>query len=114
MFYLRRVICYELLVSEIDTQYQTTDQQVVDSFLIPTLSEAKRYCRVSAYFSLKGIQLLAAGLEQLACNDGRYQLLLSSHISETDFDEIKQGYEWRNRLRENCNVRMPMILIKSI
>lgn len=85
---------------KIDTQYQTTDQQVVDSFLIPTLSEAKRYCRVSAYFSLKGIQLLAAGLEQLACNDGRYQLLLSSHISETDFDEIKQGYEWRNRLRE--------------
>lgn len=51
---------------KIDTQYQTTDQQVVDSFLIPTLSEAKRYCRVSAYFSLKGIQLLAAGLEQLA------------------------------------------------
>ena len=85
---------------KIDTQYQTTDQQVVDSFLIPTLSEAKRYCRVSAYFSLQGIQLLAAGLEQLACNDGRYQLLLSSHISETDFDEIKQGYEWRNRLRE--------------
>lgn len=90
---------------KIDTQYQTTDQQVVDSFLIPVLSEAKRYCRVSAYFSLKGIQLLAAGLGQLAHNDGRYQLLLSSHISESDFDEIKQGYEWRDRLRKRLSYR---------
>ena len=77
--------------------YYTKD--LVRNFYQPLLSEATLYRRVSGYFSTKGLDLYADGLEELAKNGGKVQFIISKEISQEDYIKIKQGYDLLNELK---------------
>lgn len=81
--------------------YSTDSDDIANSFYVPVLSEANSYKRVSGYFSSAALALFANGIEELYHNNGRYQLLISNQISESDFELIKKGYKDRKHFEKN-------------
>lgn len=71
---------------------------LVQDFYEPILSEASVYRRVSAYFSNEGIELCSNGLDKLFRSGGTAQFIISTDISEDDFNRIQAGYEVKKSL----------------
>jgi len=67
----------------------------VETFYNNILKESILYERVSGYFSKNGILQYANGIDRLAKNGGISKFIISTDISENDFDEIKLGYDLR-------------------
>jgi len=67
-------------------------------FYRPLLSEANSYKRVSAYFSSQGLELYSQGLEELFKNGGYAKFIISTNISENDFEKIQNGYKLREKI----------------
>ncbi|USQ68503.1 SNF2-related protein [Companilactobacillus allii] len=80
--------------------YTTSLDNLAEELYVPLLSGAKYYQRVSAYFSIKALSLYSIGLDRLAANGGQVQFILSKDISESDFDEMKKGYKYRDVLNK--------------
>lgn len=77
--------------------YSTNWDDIANDFYIPVLSESISYKRVSGYFSSAALSLFSKGIEELAQKGGKYQLLISSEISEEDYNLIKKGYFMREQ-----------------
>lgn len=77
--------------------YSTDSDDLANDFYVPVLSEAISYKRVSGYFSSAALALFSNGIEKLVHNQGTYKLLISSQITESDFELIKSGYQNRDR-----------------
>ena len=80
--------------------YNTADTDIPRQVIAPLLRQAVKYDRTSAYFSAAALAFYADGLEDFDQNNGKYRLLISSEISEEDFNEIKKGYDVRKGLYE--------------
>ncbi len=59
--------------------YDATGAELARDVLIPALSVAKRYDRVSAYFNLSSFISIGEGLDKLRVNGGRMRLLMGAH-----------------------------------
>lgn len=88
----------EKLKTEITPMYQS--KSLAKIFYEPVLSEAKVYKRVSAYFSSAGLSLYSQGLDKFFDNDGYVQFIISTDISESDFQKIKEGYDVRKSIQK--------------
>ncbi|MEE3738952.1 SNF2-related protein, partial [Streptococcus uberis] len=86
----------EKLKESMQPQYQ--GKNIVNDFYNPCLSESDLYQRVSAYFSSKGLELYSKGLDKLIVNNGYAHFIISTDISEQDFNLIKQGYSIKESL----------------
>lgn len=94
--------------------YTTPIDDVGEDFYTPALQNSIRYDRISGYFSAKALLYFTKGIEGLLHNGGKYRLIISNEISESDYNAIRQGYELRNSLEissdflelENQNDRM--------
>ncbi|MCS8595933.1 MULTISPECIES: SNF2-related protein [Leuconostoc] len=73
--------------------YTTPIDNVGRDFYTPALINSVRYDRISGYFSARSLLYFSKGIEGLIRNNGKYRLIISSEISETDYELIKQGYE---------------------
>jgi len=89
------------------TSYATLEDNPVEDFYIPALSEAVRYDRISGYFSAKALFFASRGLRQFIENDGRMRLLLSCELSEVDVKAIEDGYDLRQKIEEKL-VAVPL------
>ncbi len=67
----------------------------IEELYLPCLSLAKRYDRVSAYFSSRSLQSYAKGLHAFARNDGRIRFVFSNQISPKEMDDIVEAYKRR-------------------
>lgn len=76
--------------------YNTSINDIGKEFYSPVLSESVSYDRVSGYFSSTSLAYYATGLETFVKKYGRYRLIISEEISESDFELIKQGYQRRS------------------
>lgn len=86
--------------------YYTNTSDIVEEFYNPVLSIAKVYDRVSAYFSSKALAAYAKGLSGLINNGGKMRLIVSTEISEDDFESIKKGYALREELKNQITVSL--------
>lgn len=80
--------------------YSTYNDDIANDFYTPVLSDSLTYDRATAYFSTKALANYAQGLELFAKNGHKYRLIISTEISETDYSNIIQGYELRDKLKE--------------
>lgn len=91
----------------IEPLYKTTISNVVDEFYVPCLCHSKKYYRVAAYFDSKALAFYCKGIENLVKNQGKYKLIISESLSEYDYNQIKIGYDIKNKkingLLENFN-----------
>lgn len=90
----------------IEASYNTIDNDIVEDFYNPVLIETVQYDRVSGYFSSKALAAYAKGLSGLVSNNGKFRLIISSSISEEDFELIKEGYSLREEVRDELLERL--------
>jgi len=86
----------------IKPSYYSQEGDLIRDFYNPVLSHSITYDRVSGYFSSKALAAYSKGLSGLIQSNGRYRLVISEHISEEDFNLIKDGYN----LREESGTRL--------
>lgn len=77
--------------------YKTPISNVIDEFYVPCLDNSKKYYRVAAYFDSKALAFYCKGIESLIKNQGKYELIISESLSEDDYNQIKIGYDIKNK-----------------
>ena len=80
--------------------YSTYENDIGQEFYNPVLSKCVTYDRATAYFSAKALSNYAKGLETFSKNGYKYRLIISTEISENDYDEIIHGYKIRDELKK--------------
>lgn len=73
--------------------YRTSDDDVINDFLIPCLNQCVMYKRAAGFFSSTALVKLSQGISGLIRNNGRMKLVVSPDLSEDDIEAIKKGYE---------------------
>jgi len=81
--------------------YNSNDNDIAKEFYNLVLKDAVTFDRVSAYFSGKALALYSQGLEYFGMHGNRYRLIVSTEISESDYEEIKKGYKIKEKLQQN-------------
>ena len=85
--------------------YRTSDDDVINDFLIPCLNSSVMYKRAAGFFSSTALVKLSYGISGLIKNNGKMQLVVSPDLSPEDIEAIKIGYQKKediiiNRLLE--------------
>lgn len=88
--------------------YRTSDDDVINDFLIPCLNCCVNYKRAAGFFSSTALVKLSFGISGLLKNNGKMQLVVSPNLSHEDIEAIKLGYEKKedvinNRLLESID-----------
>ena len=72
--------CYkEELGDYIDIEYSGDGHEMAQRFYIPVLKLTKKYDRVSGYFSVDSLVVIATGLAGLIQNQGNVRLVVGLH-----------------------------------
>ena len=77
--------------------YNSKQDDVINDFYIPALSQSNGYDRISAYFDSKILRMYAAGLENIK-DGGRVRFIFSCDLDEEDYNLMKQGYDLREKI----------------
>lgn len=81
--------------------YDSDEDELLKDFYIPVLKRAKRYDRLTAFFSSDVYQLAWEGLSELLENEGSLNLIFNVLVKEEDKEELKASSEDSERyLRE--------------
>lgn len=73
----------------IKDSYESTEEDIVYDFYIPTLKEAMIYKRITGYYSSSSLLIAASGLAGLIENGGHMELIASPVISRQDANIIR-------------------------
>lgn len=87
-------------IPDIHYEYRSLVDDVVNSFYVPCLKEAKTYKRATAYFSSTILIHISKGLASFAYNGGKIKLLVSPNLSKSDYEAIAAGYDLRKKAEE--------------
>lgn len=80
---------------EFKNLYDTHKDDVATVFYEKALCSAKYYDRVSAFFSSKILSRYSQWIENLYNNQWKIRFIFSEVLSETDFNQMKDGYNAR-------------------
>ncbi len=75
-----------------ELDYNSYKQDLIKDFYIKSLSAAKYYDRVSAYFDSRILALYSTGIENIYNNGGQIRFIFSQQISEHDYKLMMEGY----------------------
>lgn len=74
----------------IKSSYDTLQDNLLTDFYIPVLEHAKRYDRISGFFSSTSLAIAARGIAGLIRNQGKMRLLTCQKLSKDDVNEIQK------------------------
>lgn len=74
----------------IKPSYDTMQDDLLIDFYIPVLEHAKRYDRISGFFSSTSLAIAARGIAGLIRNKGKMRLLTCQKLSKDDVNEIQK------------------------
>ncbi|MDE0417762.1 MAG: SNF2-related protein [bacterium] len=77
-------------------KYTLDDGDLVRIFYVPALKTAKRYHRLTGYFSARALELAARGIEGLVRNDGHMKLIVGCTLDPPEIDAITKGEQLRD------------------
>lgn len=75
------------------TFYSTATDDIPEIFYNRALEETNYFDRVSGYFSSSSLAYYSKGIENLIKNNGKYRLIISHELSESDYLSILEGYK---------------------
>lgn len=78
--------------------YRTSDDDVINDFLVPCLNQCVMYKRAAGFFSSTALVKLSQGISGLIRNNGKMKLVVSPDLSNDDIEAIKKGYENKEEL----------------
>ena len=88
-------------------KYTPDDGDLVELFYIPALRDAKRYDRLTGYFSAGALTLAARGIEGLVLGGGRMRLIVGCTLDPAEIAAINEGAELRGQVAEHLR-RWPL------
>ncbi len=103
--YIRQLMIPPLSELELQTEYRSGDDHLVNDFYIPCLERSTLYRRAVGYFTSSGLSVAAEGIDALIDNEGSMQLVASPLFEPRDLQAIKKGYESRDSIVENAILR---------
>lgn len=71
--------------------YDSDNDNLINDFYIPTLSNSIKYKRISGFFSSSSLAVAARGMGQFILNGGSMQLICSAKLSDADIAMIKMA-----------------------
>ncbi len=88
-------------------KYTPDDGDLVRLFYLPALEDAKRYDRLTGYFSASALTLAARGIEGLVRNKGRVRLIVGCTLEPAEIAAIHEGAELRGKVAQHLR-RWPL------
>lgn len=88
-------------------KYTPEDGDLVELFYLPALRDAKRYDRLTGYFSASALTLAARGIEGLVRHKGRMRLIVGCTLDPAEIAAIHEGAALRGQVTEHLR-RWPL------
>ena len=82
-------------------KYTPDDGNLVNLFYVPALKVAKRYDRLTGYFSAGALELAARGIEGLVQNEGHMRLLVGCTLDPPEIEAIEKGERLRDLVEQH-------------
>ena len=73
--------------------YDSDEDNILEEFYIPALSESIIYKRLAGYFTSTSLAIAAKGLSKFIVKGGKIQLICNVILSQEDFNKIKEVTE---------------------
>ena len=89
-------------------KYTPEDGDLVQRFYVPALEDAKRYDRLTGYFSAGALALAARGIEGLVRNNGRMRLVVGCTLKQPEIEAIEEGEKLRKQVERHF-ANMPLM-----
>ena len=86
-------------------EYRTGEQDLVESFYKPCLSEATTYDRAVGYFRSTVFLLIGSDLIEFAKRGGTMRLVCSPNLTDEDYNAIASGFQSRDSALDTALVR---------
>ena len=80
--------------------YDSDEDDIIDSFYVPALSESTSYKRLAGFFSSTTLAVAARGIYNFIINGGKMDLLVSANLTKLDVEAISNGLADLPRLIE--------------
>lgn len=90
---------------DVKNEYRSLNDNVVQEFYIPLLSEARFYNRAVGFFSSSALIEISKGINSLVRRGGKIKLVASPYLSSDDIEAIKVGYEMRDQVVKTAILR---------
>ncbi|NLB68724.1 MAG: DEAD/DEAH box helicase family protein [Lentisphaerae bacterium] len=94
-----------LLDIPVKSEYRTFMDNIAADFYVPLLSSGVLYRRAVGFFSSSVLVQISRGVERLAANGGIIQIVASPHLSKSDIEAIRRGYERREEIVRGAVLR---------
>lgn len=80
------------MLKEIDIKfkYDSDQDNIVEDFYIPVLSNSVEYYRMSGYFSSSSLAISARGIADFILNGGQMKLLCNAQLTKEDYEIIEK------------------------
>lgn len=78
---------------ELKQAYDSGEDDIVEKFYIPVLSQSVLYRRLAGFFSSTALSIAARGLANFIANDGHMELVVGAKLHKADIEAIKEGTE---------------------
>jgi len=85
--------------------YDSEDDDVVNDFYIPALSESVLYRRLAGFFSSSALSIAARGISFLIANGGKIELVVGARLSKEDVEAIREGTETPEHVIETSMIK---------
>lgn len=90
--------------------YWSGENDLLNEFYIPCLSESVEYCRAVGYFNSSILCYITNGLFPFIQNGGKIRIICSTNLSKEDEKNLSLGYDIRKILQEKIEKELIMAL----
>lgn len=87
---------------KIKKTYNSDEDDILNSFYIPSLSLAVEYNRLAGFFSSSSLAIAARGIYPLIARGGKIKLIASPLLTEADIRIIKEHVAQKSAVIEDC------------
>ena len=77
------------------------DEDLVNDFYIPVLSHAKKYDRISGYFTSTSLAIAARGISKFIEHNGHMRLICGNQLNQEDVDVINDAESLKDIVNES-------------
>jgi hypothetical protein len=88
---------------KLNPSYDSEDD-VLNSFYIPVLSQAVLYHRLAGFFTSSSLAVAARGMSNFIKNNGKMKLVVGAKLQKDDVEAIRQGLEEPGQLIEKISL----------
>jgi len=84
----------------LERSYDSDNDNILDDFYIPILSNASKYKRLAGFFTSSSLSVASRGIANLIENNGDMKLVVGAELTKEDENAIKKAYKEKEEVVE--------------